>query len=100
VSSRSGDAWCFAKLYDIGPGGDAQLIRGKVAPVRADDLAGPVDLALPGTAHVFAAGHRLRVVLASTDAAYANRRAPDTYTVTIDPARPPRLMLPLGPPRR
>ena len=96
VSSASGEAWFFAKLYDVGPGGEETLIRRQVSPVRADDLSQPLDVVLPGVAHVVEAGHRLRVVLAATDAAYANRRLPDTTTVTVDPTHPPRLLLPLG----
>ena len=97
MSSASGEAWFFAKLYDVAPSGAATLLRRQVSPVRADDLGRPVDVVLPGVAHVVEAGHRLRLVLAATDAAYANRRLPDTTTVSVDPDRPPRLLLPLGP---
>ncbi|MBW3573965.1 MAG: CocE/NonD family hydrolase [Actinobacteria bacterium] len=96
VSTTSGAAWFFAKLYDVGPDGVATLIRRQVSPVRADDLSAPIDVVLPGVSEVVAAGHRLRVVLAATDAAYANRRLPDTTTITVDPERPPRLLLPIG----
>lgn len=97
LSSARGEAWFFAKLYDVDPGGQATLLRRQVSPVRADDLSSPIGVVLPGLAHVVPAGHRLRLVLAATDAAYANQRLPDTTTVTIDPGRPPRLLLPLGP---
>ncbi len=96
LSSASGEAWFYAKLYDVGPGGDAVLIRRQVSPVRADDLSAPLGVVLPGVSHVMEAGHHLRLVLAATDAAHANRRLPDTTTVTVDPDRPPRLLLPLG----
>ncbi len=69
VSSGSGQAWFYAKLYDLGPGGEETLIRRQVSPVRADDLSRPLDVVLPGVSHLVEAGHRLRVVLAATDAA-------------------------------
>ncbi|MDQ3305394.1 MAG: hypothetical protein M3535_05335, partial [Actinomycetota bacterium] len=99
LASGSGETWFFAKLYDVAPDGRADLIRRQVSAVRADDLSAPLDVALPGLAHVVEAGHRLRLVLASTDLAYANRRVADTYRVTIDATAtdPPRLLLPLGP---
>lgn len=97
LTSSTGEAWLFAKLYDVAPDGRAELIRRQVSAVRADDLSDPLDLALPGAAHVVEDGHRLRLVLASTDLAYANRRTPDTYTVTVEALAPPRLHLPLGP---
>ena len=96
LSSATGEAWFFAKLYDVAPDGSAELIGRQISPVRADALGAPADLALPGAAHVFEAGHHLRLVLASTDSAYANRRAADTYTVTVDLSEPARLLLPLG----
>ncbi len=89
LSSASGEAWFYAKLYDVGPGGDAVLIRRQVSPVRADDLSAPLGVVLPGVSHVMEAGHHLRLVLAATDAAHANRRLPDTTTVTVDPDRAP-----------
>ncbi|MBW3611654.1 MAG: alpha/beta fold hydrolase [Actinobacteria bacterium] len=97
LSSSTGETWFFAKLYDVAPDGRGELIRRQVSAVRSDDLSRPLDVALPGLAHVVEAGHRLRLVLASTDVAYANRRTPDTYTVTIDPSAPPRLLLPMAP---
>lgn len=96
LSSATGEAWFFAKLYDVAPDGSTELIGRQVSPVRADDLGAPADIALPGAAHVFQAGHHLRLFLASTDSAYANRRAADTYTVTVDRTEPARLLLPLG----
>ncbi|MGH9183227.1 MAG: alpha/beta fold hydrolase [Acidimicrobiales bacterium] len=95
LSSDTGEAWFFAKLYDVAPDGGAELIGRQVSPVRATDLSAPLDIALPGTAHRLEPGHRLGVVLASTDLAYANRRVPDRYTVTVDPTDPPRLEVPL-----
>ncbi|CAN5632277.1 hypothetical protein BH20ACT1_BH20ACT1_08960 [soil metagenome] len=99
LASGSGETWFFAKLYDVAPDGRADLIRRQVSAVRADDLSAPLDVALPGLAHVVEADHRLRLVLASTDLAYANRRVADTCRVTIDATAtdPPRLLLPLGP---
>ena len=92
VRSSTGAAVLFAKVFDIGPDGAAMLPGGQVAPARVS--AGRVVFALPALAHVFPAGHRIRVALASTDLAYAGPTAPATYAATIDPAT--ALSLPLG----
>jgi len=67
-----------------------------VAPLRLDGLPSDgrdVTVALPALAHVFPAGHRVRVSLASTDLAYAGPSEPTTYTARIDPST--ALALPL-----
>ncbi|MDX6316002.1 MAG: type transport system ATP-binding protein, partial [Streptomyces sp.] len=72
----------FAKVYDVGPGGTASLPHQLVAPLRVT-ASGTVDVTLPALDHQFAAGHRLRLVLATTDLGYASPPAPATYTVSL-----------------
>jgi ABC-2 type transport system ATP-binding protein len=74
VRSTTTDATFFASLVDVAPDGSTTLPRGLVSPVRLEEL--PVDgreitVALPAVVHDVPAGHRLRVVVSSTDQAYA-----------------------------
>ncbi|WP_371496479.1 alpha/beta fold hydrolase [Kitasatospora sp. NBC_00374] len=80
------DAVLFAKLYDLGPDGKQSLPQQLVAPLRvtgADAPAGrTVDITLPAVDHTFESGHRLRLVLATTDLAYASPGEPATYRIS------------------
>ncbi|MFI9149786.1 alpha/beta fold hydrolase [Streptomyces sp. NPDC053367] len=90
VASTRADAVLFAKVYDVGPGGRQQVLPSQlVAPVRIEDLpkAGrDVTLTLPAVDHEVDKGHRLRLVLASTDLGYASPAAPAAYTVSLESA--------------
>ena len=100
VTSSSGQAVLFVKVFDVSPTGSAALPGGQVAPLRLTNLpaAGQdVIVTLPALAHVFLAGHRIRVSLSSTDLAYAGPLAPALYTARIEPAV--ALALPLVPVR-
>ncbi|MFJ8696478.1 alpha/beta fold hydrolase [Streptomyces roseolilacinus] len=86
VTSDSGKAVLFGKVYDVGPDGRSQVLPAQlVAPVRIDGAAGgrTVDLTLPAVDHEVEAGHRLRLVLAATDLGYASPTAPAAYTVAL-----------------
>jgi ABC-2 type transport system ATP-binding protein len=87
VKSTSGEAVLFGKVYDVGPGGEQQVLPSQlVAPVRIDtggDSGKDVELTLPAIDHEVQEGHRLRLVLASTDLGYASPTAPATYTVSL-----------------
>ncbi|MCC2277897.1 alpha/beta fold hydrolase [Streptomyces sp. ET3-23] len=85
VSSDSGEAVLFAKVYDVGPDGQQQLPGQLVSPVRVGDArqGRTVDLQLPAVDHTFEAGHRMRLVLSSTDLGYASPAQPATYTVSL-----------------
>ncbi|MDQ1650261.1 MAG: type transport system ATP-binding protein, partial [Frankiaceae bacterium] len=85
VASTSDTAVLFAKLYDVDSSGSASLPNGQVAPLRVTGVAGggrDLTVSLPTLAHSFATGHRVRLVLASTDAAYANAPAPAVISVS------------------
>ncbi|WP_437073052.1 CocE/NonD family hydrolase [Streptomyces sp. enrichment culture] len=87
VRSTTDDAVLFAKVYDVGPGGTAPVLPSQlVTPVRVEDAeAGrDVTVTLPAIDHEVEKGHRLRLVLASTDLGYASPAAPATYTVSLE----------------
>ncbi|UQX04321.1 alpha/beta fold hydrolase [Streptomyces sp. RerS4] len=89
VRSTAGDgsAVLFGKLYDVGPDGRQQVLPHQlVAPVRVDDAAQgtSVRLRLPAVDHAVQAGHRLRLVVAATDLAYASPAAPASYAVAVE----------------
>jgi ABC-2 type transport system ATP-binding protein len=86
VKSTSDDAVLFAKLYDVGPGGRQQVLPSQlVEPVRVEGAKAGKDvtLTLPAIDHEVDDGHRLRLVLASTDLGYASPTAPATYTASL-----------------
>ncbi|MFG3657411.1 alpha/beta fold hydrolase [Streptomyces sp. NPDC047706] len=86
VRSSSEDAVLFAKVYDVGPDGRQQVLPSQlVTPVRVEGAKAGKDvtLTLPAVDHEVGKGHRLRLVLASTDLAYASPAAPATYTVAL-----------------
>ena len=98
VRSTTGSAVLFAKVFDVAPGGAATLPGGQVAPIRLDALGATgrtVTVSLPALAHVFPAGHRVRIAFSTTDLAYAGPGAPASYTVGLDTAA--ALQLPLRP---
>ncbi|MEU2350767.1 alpha/beta fold hydrolase [Modestobacter sp. NPDC049651] len=85
VSSPTGAATLFAKLYDVTSGSSRTLPAGLVAPLAltglSTDPAAPtvVPVTLPAIDHRFEAGHRLQVVVSTTDQGYA---LPSTTSVT------------------
>ncbi|MFD5633944.1 alpha/beta fold hydrolase [Streptomyces sp. NPDC127077] len=86
VASTSDDAVLFAKVYDVAPGGTRQVLPSQlVTPVRVEGAKNGKDVALtlPAVDHAVQKGHRLRLVLASTDLGYASPAAPATYTVSL-----------------
>ncbi|MEW2295716.1 CocE/NonD family hydrolase [Streptomyces sp. NPDC006743] len=86
VTSSSDDAVLFAKVYDVGPGSSRPVLPAQlVDPVRVEGArhGKDVTLTLPAVDHEVQKGHRLRLVLASTDLGYASPAAPATYTVAL-----------------
>ena len=82
-----GDLVLFGKVYDMAPDGSATLIHRLIAPARipGDALGAPVELKLLGFAHRFAAGHAVRLTLASTDSTSHNATVADVITVLSGP---------------
>ncbi|MEU2777835.1 CocE/NonD family hydrolase [Streptomyces sp. NPDC007162] len=86
LTSTSDDAVLFGKVYDVGPDGTQQVLPSQlVAPIRVTGARAGKDvtLTLPAIDHEVQKGHRLRLVLASTDLGYASPAAPATYTVSL-----------------
>ncbi|AVH58642.1 MULTISPECIES: alpha/beta fold hydrolase [Streptomyces] len=87
VKSSTDDAVLFGKVYDVGPGGGMQQVLPSqlVTPVRVEGArtGKDVTVALPAVDHEVRKGHRLRLVLASTDLGYASPATPATYTVSL-----------------
>jgi len=75
----------FAKVYDVDQAGNATLPNQLVAPLRvsATRAGQVVTVALPTIDYNFAAGHRLRLVLTTTDFAYATSSAPEVYRAAL-----------------
>jgi ABC-2 type transport system ATP-binding protein len=85
----------FAKIYDVAPDGTVTLHNRLISPVRVADVTKPVHIELPGVVQRIKAGHRIRVVLAASDTAYANNAVAEPVTVTTSQAHPSTLHLPL-----
>jgi ABC-2 type transport system ATP-binding protein len=89
VSSPSGSATLFAKLYDVSPGGAMTLPAGLTAPLAlpgiSTDPTAPsrVEVTLPGVVHRFEAGHTMRVLVSSTDQAFALPAEAAVYNVGL-----------------
>ncbi|RAY15238.1 ABC transporter ATP-binding protein [Actinomadura craniellae] len=75
-------ATLFAKLYDVAPGDRAAPARLIAAPVRVEK-PGEIDVTLPAMDYEFDRGHRLRLVLATTDMGYATAPEPAAYRVSV-----------------
>ncbi|ALO93921.1 CocE/NonD family hydrolase [Streptomyces olivaceoviridis] len=86
ITSTRDDAVLFGKVYDVGPDGTRQVLPARlVAPFRVTGAktGKDVTVTLPAIDHEVQKGHRLRLVLASTDLGYASPAAPATYTVSL-----------------
>ncbi|MDG4794247.1 alpha/beta fold hydrolase [Micromonospora sp. WMMD1082] len=92
AASAAGEAVLFAKLYVVDPEGAATLPSGLIAPIRLTDLpatidaAQPVTVTLPAIVHRVEAGHRLQLVVATSDQAYTTPIAPNVHTVAVGDA--------------
>ncbi|MFJ9346711.1 CocE/NonD family hydrolase [Streptomyces sp. NPDC101237] len=86
VTSTSDDAVLFGKVYDVGPDGTRKVLPAQlVTPVRVEGAkhGKDVTITLPAIDHEVQKGHRLSLVLASTDLGYASPAAPAVYTVSL-----------------
>jgi ABC-2 type transport system ATP-binding protein len=92
--SGAADITVFAGVYDVDQAGHATLPFGLAAAVRVTSTASSaahrgtaagrtVTVTLPAMDYQFAAGHRLRLVLTSTDFGYATSRTAAAYRVAL-----------------
>ncbi len=91
----SGQLVLFAKVYDVAPDGTKTLKNRLISPLRVTDVTKPVTVKLPGIVHRFAAGHRIQVAIAASDAAYAGNVVTQPVTISTSPLAPSTLSLPL-----
>ncbi|MUN42445.1 alpha/beta fold hydrolase [Actinomadura litoris] len=80
--SGKGPVPLFAKLYDVSPGGLSVPARRIAAPLRVTP-GGEARVTLPAMDYRFDRGHRLRVVLATTDMGFATPPQPASYKVRV-----------------
>jgi ABC-2 type transport system ATP-binding protein len=85
----------FLKVEDVAPDGSVTLPGRLVAPIRPSTLGAPVTVTLPAIVHRFAAGHRVRLVIAGSDAAYRGAPGPAAISIVTGPAQPGTLTLPV-----
>ncbi|MFG2077756.1 alpha/beta fold hydrolase [Nonomuraea maritima] len=86
--SGQGTATLFAKLYDVADSSQLPVLpAGLVAPLRVTipEGAGSVTatVQLPAVDHRFAVGHRMRLVVTTTDMGFATPAQPATYQVSL-----------------
>jgi predicted acyl esterase len=94
--TTDGQLVVHAKLYDVGPDGTpVELPQRLISPVRVAAVDAPISVELPAIVHRFAAGHRLALVLAGGDLAYRGSNARHAVTLTVDPAAPQTVVLPV-----
>jgi ABC-2 type transport system ATP-binding protein len=85
----------FLKVQDVAPDGSVTQPGRLVAPIRPAALDGPIEVALPAIVHRFPAGHRVRLVIAGSDAAYRGSPVPAAITVATDAQEQQSLTLPV-----
>jgi ABC-2 type transport system ATP-binding protein len=75
----------FAKVYDVDQAGNTTLPYSLAAPLRVNGtaLGATVTVRLPAMDYQFAAGHRMRLALTTTDFAYATSPVPAVYQVAL-----------------
>lgn len=95
LAGPAGQLVLFAKLYDVAPDGTQTLHYRLISPVRVTDVTQPVTISLPAVAQQFAAGHRIRLVIAAGDLSYNGNESGQVVTITTDPTVPSLLRLPL-----
>jgi predicted acyl esterase len=85
----------FAKIYDIAPNGTVTLQHRLISPVRVSNVNKAVHVTLPGVVEKFRKGHKIQVVIAASDMAYANNAATQPVTITTSRHKPSVIRLPL-----
>jgi predicted acyl esterase len=86
----------FGKIYDVDGSGNQTLVHGITTSERVTSFAQPVHLNLPGLVHKYLAGHRIELVIATSDAAYSNSHGAHVLTITTSQGAPGVLSLPVG----
>jgi ABC-2 type transport system ATP-binding protein len=84
----AGDLTAFVALHDLGPDGSDSLPAQLVSPIRLapDGRTVTTTVELPWIVAHIPAGHRLAVVVSTTDFAYSMPSDPRSYAIALDPA--------------
>ncbi|MFZ2012612.1 MAG: alpha/beta fold hydrolase [Nocardioides sp.] len=98
TAGPAGTLGLFFRIEDVAADGTVSLPDGLVSAARfsTSDAGTTVTVSLPGIAHRFPAGHRIRLVLAGSDSSYALPNPAVGVTVTTDSADPGVLDLPVA----
>jgi hypothetical protein len=91
----------FAKLEDVAPDGTSTIPGDIVSAARIGDVTKPVRIELPGLVHRFPAGHRLRLVVASSNLLRRGNLLAGPVTIRTGPDATltlPRIGAPTGAP--
>jgi ABC-2 type transport system ATP-binding protein len=83
----SGQLVLFVKVEDVAPDGTASTIHGLEAPIRIPDVSAPTTITLPGIVHRFAAGHRVRIVIAGGSDNYRGGLVATPVTIAAGPGQ-------------
>jgi predicted acyl esterase len=84
----------FAKLLDVDAGGGTTLPRNLLSASRVADVNKPVDIQLPGIVHRFAKGHRIRLVVTTSNSTNRGNTVAGPVSILTDPSAPSTLTLP------
>jgi hypothetical protein len=84
----------FAKLLDVDDQGNATLPRNQVSAVRVGDVTKPVEIQLPGIVYRFEKGHRMRLVVTTSNATNHGNNVAGPVSIVTSPAAPGTLTLP------
>ncbi|MGN6252488.1 MAG: CocE/NonD family hydrolase [Marmoricola sp.] len=82
AAGPAGQLVVFVRLQDVAPDGSASDINALTAPVRVADVTKPFTVTMPGIVHRFAAGHRLRLVIAGGSVNYRGGLTAEPVTIT------------------
>ena len=91
VRTDAPDVTLFAKLLDVGPGGAEAVLPNRLVSTVRLDRGGvqTVRVVLPAVVREIQPGHSLRLVLTTTDQAYAMPVDPRTYDLSLAGSRRP-----------
>jgi predicted acyl esterase len=84
----------FAKLLDVDASGKTTLPRNQLSAVRVGDVTKPVEIQLPGIVHRFAKGHRMRLVVGTSNSTNHGNNVAGTVSIVTSAAAPGTLTLP------
>ncbi|HET6154456.1 MAG TPA: CocE/NonD family hydrolase [Marmoricola sp.] len=82
----AGDLVLFVRMQDVAPDGTATDINDLTAPVRIPNVNAPFTVTMPGIVHRFAAGHRIRLVIAASSVNYRGGLGANLVTITTGSA--------------